>query len=87
MKKNMIFYIINHMMYNRYMGLLVAGLFSIMLVGAGYFGIYLPDVGPALAIKIDVTPRRIARGAHLSKSVKPVKNIVDRFTAEVKHGK
>jgi mono/diheme cytochrome c family protein len=51
------------------MGLLIAGLFSIMLVGAGYFGIYLPNVGPASVIKIDVTPERIARGSYLSNHV------------------
>jgi mono/diheme cytochrome c family protein len=51
------------------MRILFAGLVSLILVGAGYFGLYLPDGGPALNVKIDVTPERIARGSYLSNHV------------------
>ncbi len=49
--------------------LIVVGLLFIISLAASYIYFFLPDVGKATDLKVDITPQRIERGKYLATSV------------------
>lgn len=53
----------------KWLGVTLTVFIVIVLAGIGYLTFFLPNVGDAPDIKIDITPERVARGKYLANSV------------------
>lgn len=51
------------------LGLIVAGIVILAIIGVSYVTTALPDVGPPPSVQVEVTPELVKRGAYLANSV------------------